>query len=546
MVPRGHPRSSALSLQVALPVLILSLIPAVPAAAAPISIRSIGNIRIVAPPAHRPVYSSDQIIEILLPMMGREWVPGEVRERLEARYRFLGYRPLIEVDFHEGILDVTIRESRFLITVITRNPADLSPLGITRREEGGQPAGPDPGVPEWILRQELLSVEGDHDNLERYRQERFRLALRGFHIAIIPGETDPDTGFEKAGYLLIPRGQGRAARNQGEERLPPDKNFIGGNLEFAPRRGLSGKVVYRRWRWLTPFDTLEVSPVFNSEVGGEISYRTDYLLPGSIARRNVSLSMRAFSDLTRNRIINGIESDERRVGGNLFLGVALLPEKRSHDLQLGIEFERDRVTLESGSILSDSIDFSFLKLTVPYTYRHLYRSPKFQVRVKPTVIFSLAELGGEFSFETYAFDSDFHGFSLRRFEFDFHLLGGNQSGEIPPTEELSLGGSKTVRGFEADDFKGKRLVALQSELWFPLFSRRFDSHRLLSRLKGAVFLDAGAIDGGKSGSSGEAIGTGVGIRLRLPRNPLFLKFDYGTGIHGGGDGHFYVSTAFRY
>ena len=176
----------------------------------------------------------------------------------------------------------------------------------------------------------------------------------------------------------------------------------------------------------------------------------------------------------------------------------------------------------------------------------LYRPPRFQLRVLPALILSLDALGGEVSYELLSIDADLHHYAFNRIQLDFHLIGGEMSGEVPLTQELRLGGARTVRGFEAEDFAGTRMIALQSELWFPLSSGRPGGSRFLSRLMGAVFLDAGTIDGGNQGPAGDPVGAGLGLRYTLSGRPLFVKLDYGFAIHDGDDEHFYMSLGFLY
>ncbi|MBI4161606.1 MAG: BamA/TamA family outer membrane protein [Acidobacteria bacterium] len=452
----------------------------------------------------------------------------------------------MRVEAPEGILQVRVRESRFLVRLATRDPDDLSAIGVSRRGAGPEEAPPDGAVPDWILLQNLLVTPGDYDNLERFRQERFRLARLGHDIAFVAGEDDAGTGFRSAAYLILPRGGGGGAPGTEADRPPPDRNYVGGNVTYGPRRGLRVQGVYRRWRWLTPFDTLEVSPEADGNLGGNLRYRTEYLLPETVARRNVSLSLNLFSDSINDRIVNGVQTDERREGGRAFLGIGLLPGNPRHDLELGAGIERSRVTFRGDPFTDPAENFTLARILGAYTFRHLYRPPRFQVRARPEVLLALAELGGEYSYQAGMLDADLHGWSFRRLEVDLHLAGGLMNDRVPPSEELRLGGGRTVRGFEEDDFSGKRMIALQSELWFPISPAGAGGNRFLRRIRGALFVDAGAIGGGSQGLSGEAVGAGTGVRFQIPGNPLFLKLDYGTGIHGGGDGHAYLSLAFLY
>ena len=115
--------------------------------------------------------------------------------------------------------------------------------------------------------------------------------------------------------------------------------------------------------------------------------------------------------------------------------------------------------------------------------------------------------------------------------------GGDESSEddgygngVPIFDRLYLGGANNMRGFnfrevgpvDVDDnpIGGNSLAYLTLELTFPI----------ISRVRGAVFTDAGFVntDSYDFGSAGANVDIGIGLRLDLPIGPI--RVDYGIPV----------------
>ena len=115
--------------------------------------------------------------------------------------------------------------------------------------------------------------------------------------------------------------------------------------------------------------------------------------------------------------------------------------------------------------------------------------------------------------------------------------GGGESNEddgygngVPIFDRLYLGGANNMRGFnfrevgpvDVDDnpIGGNSLAYVTLELTFPI----------ISRVRGAVFTDAGFVnpDAYDFGSSGANVDVGLGLRLDLPIGPI--RVDYGIPV----------------
>ena len=99
-------------------------------------------------------------------------------------------------------------------------------------------------------------------------------------------------------------------------------------------------------------------------------------------------------------------------------------------------------------------------------------------------------------------------------------------GKLPESGQFSVGGTETLRGFEDEQFQGKKMYLVNAEYRFPV----------AKKLQGVVFVDAGnAWDGiieDDNDISNLNVGYGVGIRFQSPLGPI--RLDIGTGNDGGG------------
>ena len=103
-------------------------------------------------------------------------------------------------------------------------------------------------------------------------------------------------------------------------------------------------------------------------------------------------------------------------------------------------------------------------------------------------------------------------------------MGGYIDGDVAYGNLFDLGGSNTLRGYEDDQFKGKKMYAATLEYRFPI----------AKKVQGVLFTDVGStwdIDDGKIPwyDDDDSINwsVGVGLRLQTPIGPI--RLDYGHG-----------------
>ncbi|MEN6345562.1 MAG: BamA/TamA family outer membrane protein [Armatimonadia bacterium] len=124
------------------------------------------------------------------------------------------------------------------------------------------------------------------------------------------------------------------------------------------------------------------------------------------------------------------------------------------------------------------------------------------------------------------------------------VMGGISIGDLPLFESYSVGGANTLRGYEEDRFRGKRMLLGTVEY----------RHPLSASLSIVGFVDAGDAFGGRfdtpvpgftvtaedEGFSSH-VGAGVGMRVDTPLGPLRLDFGWGDE---GSQAHFSFGQTF--
>ena len=133
-------------------------------------------------------------------------------------------------------------------------------------------------------------------------------------------------------------------------------------------------------------------------------------------------------------------------------------------------------------------------------------------------------LGGDYDFYKFTAEGRFYKALGNGHILALRLMGGYNDGDVSYGNLFDLGGSDTLRGYEDDQFKGKKMYAATLEYRFPI----------AKKVQGVLFTDAGStwgIDEGKipwyTDDDSLNWSVGVGIRLQTPIGPI--RLDYGHG-----------------
>lgn len=133
-------------------------------------------------------------------------------------------------------------------------------------------------------------------------------------------------------------------------------------------------------------------------------------------------------------------------------------------------------------------------------------------------------LGGDYDFYKFTAEGRFYKALGNGHILALRLMGGYIDSDVSYGNLFDLGGSDTLRGYEDDQFKGKKMYAATLEYRFPI----------AKKVQGVLFTDAGStwgIDEGKipwyTDDDSLNWSVGVGIRLQTPIGPI--RLDYGHG-----------------
>lgn len=132
-------------------------------------------------------------------------------------------------------------------------------------------------------------------------------------------------------------------------------------------------------------------------------------------------------------------------------------------------------------------------------------------------------LGGDYDFYKFTAEGRFYKGLGNGHILALRLMGGYIDGDVAYGNLFDLGGSNTLRGYEDDQFKGKKMYAATLEYRFPI----------AKKVQGVLFTDAGStwgLDNGKIpwyDDDSLNWSVGVGLRLQTPIGPI--RLDYGHG-----------------
>lgn len=133
-------------------------------------------------------------------------------------------------------------------------------------------------------------------------------------------------------------------------------------------------------------------------------------------------------------------------------------------------------------------------------------------------------LGGDYDFYKFTAEGRFYKGLGNGHILALRLMGGYIDGDVSYGNLFDLGGSNTLRGYEDDQFKGKKMYAATLEYRFPI----------AKKVQGVLFTDAGSawgLDRDKipwyDDDDSLNWSVGVGLRLQTPIGPI--RLDYGHG-----------------
>jgi len=211
----------------------------------------------------------------------------------------------------------------------------------------------------------------------------------------------------------------------------------------------------------------------------------------------------------------------------------------SHDLIAGFDFKRTNnfLLFADNLVFNKYIDVAQFLLKYQGTYDDKFGVTSFEISAfyspgdltnnNTTAKFEQEREGAKAKYGYIDLDIE----RITRLKEDFswviNFLGQLSFSKLLLSEQLSLGGSFTVRGYMENEVAGDNGILLKNEIRFP--SIRFQKKNFKNALQFLAFLDYGfAVDVDKSivESSKSLLSVGPGVRLNMSTY-LTLRFDYG-------------------
>lgn len=172
-----------------------------------------------------------------------------------------------------------------------------------------------------------------------------------------------------------------------------------------------------------------------------------------------------------------------------------------------------------------------ITLAKVYDNRDNIFNPTEGKRISLSSEFAGKALGGEFDFDKYILDYRQYFKVGSKQVMALRLSSGVATGDVPDASLFTVGGIDTLRGYEDDLFKGKKMFSSSVEYRYPI----------AKKVQGVVFTDAGNAWNGSYNLNELYYSIGSGLRVETPLGPIRLEYGHGSE---GGKFHFSFGTQF--
>ena len=374
-----------------------------------------------------------------------------------------------------------------------------------------------------VIKRELRFMEGQPFNKFLANRSIERLYNLGFfedvNMRLLPGTTEHTVTVEigvveqKTGVITVGAGYSKSDGFVGVVEVG-ETNFrgTGDKVNFHWEFGGSGKGKNYQVSYTKPWINKNGDSAGFSIYNRLYKY-VDYNAKGQgVAqydkrRKGWNITWGRVSDEYRTNYLN-IESSSDRIQGDVQLlnGIA------------GAEASKWKDAIKKSTGRTNSITFTHV-----YDSRDNFFNATKGKRISVSAQWGGHGLGGDFDFYKVSGEGRFYKGLRNGNTLALRVMGGYIHGNIAYGNLFSLGGSNTLRGYEDEQFKGKKMYAATLEYRFPI----------AKKIQGVVFTDVGsAWDVGGSmpwyaDSRSINYAYGVGVRLQTPIGPI--RLDYGHG-----------------
>lgn len=357
---------------------------------------------------------------------------------------------------------------------------------------------------------EIFNIRKLEENMLIYNRYNDNIALKGdLQGGEKEGTTDVKTKVEeKAPYHVI-----AVADNAGRETIGKGRAGLIGVHDslFGYRDRLSAGVYANRYSW-TPFVDYNI-PVnkYDGRLGASFSYNNAEVGRGDYKDFDIESRSQNYSIYYTHPIIRELHMELNNTTSYTY--------KRATTRISGVNVSRDKIPE-----FKDGLNFRYdTDNGVWYLAQSVsYAAPLFQDRIKYW---------------------KFEGSVTRLQNFGYRLLGNFRGNyqyipekNIPYADQMSAGGSGSVRGYSQGLLTAKSGYQLSAELYFPISPEKLelfgDTYYVDNYIRPFAFTDYAMLYPENSvGSTGKnrLVSTGAGVRVQLPYD-IALKVAYGVPL----------------
>lgn len=389
-----------------------------------------------------------------------------------------------------------------------------------------------------VITREFIQKKGKPFNKFLVRRSVERVYNLGFfddvNVRMLPGNDDPnnviieiDVLEHKTGTITLGAGYSKSDGLMGIIEFGED-NFRGTGDKFKVHWEIGGKKKYKNYQisYLKPWIDHRGTSLGFSFFNREDEY-TDYNEDGNEVAEynkksrgfNISFG-RQTGEYTRDYLTLESRKDQY---------------KWDNDDSSGFRYDRGAGADPNGRWNNGSYDFAGSNYVAnnfgrinSATWQKVYDSrdniyePTRGRRISYTAQWAGHGLGGDFDFYKFTAETRMYKKVGSKNVLAFRARAGFIQGDAPYSQLFTLGGADTLRGYEDDQFRGKKMYNATLEFRFPI----------VKKVSGVLFGDIGdAWDAPNvtwyNSKKSFNYGVGAGVRITTPIGPV--KLDYGVG-----------------